>query len=338
MSKVKTPLFWEKKGILSYSLLPLSALYRFGTAVDRFFKARKSYRPSIPVVSVGNIGVGGSGKTPIVSMLARHFSDKGHQVAILCRGYGATIKGNKKVSETDTAKTVGDEPYMLFKQDVAQSVWAGVDRRKSAQLAEQEGATLIILDDGFQHWHLHRDVDIVAVGPTGLGNGFVLPAGPLREPEKSLARADLVVSLKEQGYQTILTHNTQVERGLDSTDVAPLLGRDVFAFCGIGHPQQFYKQLAEADLKLVGRKTYPDHYPYTESDLKQLMQKAGHLGAQLVTTEKDAVKLPDAFRKRIRIVRPAFDEGSRREIIRMVEKLLSRAERALKRTQKDTSS
>lgn len=333
-SKVKTPIFWESKNIKSLGLLPFSHLYKLGTTVDRFFKEKEKYRPSVPVVSVGNIGVGGSGKTPIVSMLAEHFTEKGYKVAILCRGYGAKITGNKKVDNTDSAESVGDEPYMMFKQGVADAVWAGVDRRKSAKLAEESGATLLILDDGFQHWRLERDVDIVAIGPNGLGNGYVLPAGPLRESEKALSRADLVVSLKGNDFQTNLAHNVKVERGLNTNDLAPILGRDVFAFCGIGHPQQFYAQLANSEIKIVGRKTYPDHYPYTELDLKELMGKAGTLGAQLVTTEKDAVKLSDAFRKRVRVVRPSFDDASKASILQMVEKLLARAERELKNTKK----
>ena len=331
MAKFKTPMFWQKKGLLSYLLWPLSGLYRVGTCVDRFLKQKEQYRPSIPVISVGNINVGGSGKTPIVSMLAEHFTEKGYTVAIICRGYGAQIHTSHQVVKGDNSTKVGDEPYMLFKQKTAAQVWIGRDRRESAKNAEKNGATLIILDDGFQHWRLARDVNIVAMGPGGIGNGFVLPAGPLRELEDSLSRADLVVSLKSQGFTTPLSHNVQVERGLNSADVAPLLGRDVFAFCGIGHPQQFYKQLAEAEVKVVGRKTYPDHYPYNENDLRELVNRAS--GAQLVTTEKDAVKLSADFSKRVRVVRPSFDENSRKEIIAMVEKLLSRAERELKNTQ-----
>ena len=300
-------------------------------------KERQKYRPSIPVVSVGNISVGGSGKTPIVSLLAEHFTEKGYTVALLCRGYGGQITSAHCISKEDSAQTVGDEPFMLFKQDVAAQVWVGADRRISAQKAEEAGASLIILDDGFQHWRLARDVDIVAIGPQSIGNGYLLPAGPLREKPESLTRADIAISLKDASFSTTKTHHIKVDRTLNNQDLAPLLGRDVFAFCGIGHPQQFYKQLVESEIRLVGRKTFPDHHPYNEEELREVFAKASTQSAQIVTTEKDAVKLDDAFLKRVRVVRTAFDEKSKNEIISLVEKLLSRAEQTLKNTQKNPS-
>tara|TARA_R110000868_G_scaffold262401_2_gene521139 strand:+ start:120038 stop:121012 length:975 start_codon:yes stop_codon:yes gene_type:complete len=317
----QAPKFWQEKSIKSLSLLPLSCIYQGLAKLDKFFKERKAERPNIPIISVGNITAGGSGKTPIVALLAEHYRKKGETVAILSRGYGGQIKEAHLVTKNDTTEFVGDEPKMLFTMDVADQIWVGADRRVTSKLARDKGATLIILDDGFQHFKLPRDVDILVVGKTGFGNQFTIPAGPLREPLKNHTRADFAVVA--EGVDVKLDIPTiHVDRKPNSNDIAPLLGRKLYTFCGIGNPLQFFEGLIKADLDIAGRKVFGDHHKYTEDDIRLLINKSE--GNQLVTTPKDAEKLPKDFKKRVRVVRPSFDEESAKSIIRLTEEALKR--------------
>ncbi|MFT7144522.1 MAG: tetraacyldisaccharide 4'-kinase [Alphaproteobacteria bacterium] len=318
----QAPTFWQEKNIKSISLLPLSFIYRGLGKLDKYLKERKAVRPNIPVISVGNITTGGSGKTPIVALLAEHFRSKGENVAILTRGYGGQIKTSHMVGINDSTEKVGDEPKMLFTMDVANQIWVGPDRRVTSKLAYENGATLIILDDGFQHFKLARDVDILVVGKTGFGNGFTIPAGPLREPIKNHTRADFAVVAEGVDVQLNIPV-LHVDRQPNSTDLAPLLGRELFAFCGIGNPLQFFEGIIKADLNLTGRKVFGDHHKYTDEDVKMLVQKSA--GRQLITTPKDAEKLPKNFKKRVRVIRPSFDEASAKAIIDLTEKKLNQA-------------
>lgn len=315
----QAPKFWQERNIKSVSLLPLSFIYKHLGRLDKHLKDRKALRPNIPVISVGNITAGGSGKTPIVALLAEHFRNKGENVAILTRGYGGQITTSHMVAKDDSTEVVGDEPKMLFTMDVADQIWVGPDRRITSKLAHENGATLIILDDGFQHFKLARDVDILVVGKAGFGNKFTIPSGPLREPLKNHTRADFAVVAEgvEVDLDIPVLH---VDRKPNSTDIAPLLGRELFGFCGIGNPLQFFEGLIKADLKVSGRKVFGDHHKYTDEDIKELVQKSA--GKQLVTTPKDAEKLPKSFKKRVRVVRPSFDEVSANRIIELTENKL----------------
>lgn len=317
----QAPEFWQKKCLKSYALWPLSFIYQGLGKLDKHLKEKKAERPNIPIISVGNITAGGSGKTPIVAMLAEHFRKKGEVVAILSRGYGGQIKDAHMVTRDDSTEVVGDEPKMLFTMDVADQIWVGPDRRVTAKLAYEKGATLLILDDGFQHFKLPRDVDILVVGQDGFGNGFTIPAGPLREPLKNHKRADFAVVSQKANVELDIPQIQMKRRPLEK-DITALLGRQLFAFCGIGNPLQFFEGLIKADLDIAGRKVFGDHHKYTEEDLKMLIQKSG--GHQLVTTPKDAEKLPKDFKKRCRVVRPAFDDASKAKIIELVEAKLAK--------------
>jgi tetraacyldisaccharide 4'-kinase len=310
---------------------PLSLIYQLLGKLDRHLKEKKAQRPNIPIISVGNITAGGSGKTPIVAMLAEHFRDKGETVAILSRGYGGQINTAHMVTRDDSTEVVGDEPKMLFTMDVASQIWVGPDRRLTAKLAHENGATLLILDDGFQHFKLPRDIDILVVGQDGFGNEFTLPAGPLREPLKNHTRADFAVVSQKTDLQLDIPQIKMKRRPLEK-DITALLGRELFAFCGIGNPLQFFEGLIKADLDVAGRKVFGDHHKYTDEDLKNLIQKSQ--GRQLVTTPKDAEKLPKDFKKRCRVVRPAFDDTSKEKIIALVEKKLQ----AFKKNKKEQAA
>lgn len=321
----RAPNFWKTRNLTSIALWPLSKLYQLIAYFDRKKKLKVSYRPKVPTIVVGNLTVGGNGKTPLVAMLAQHFKKQGDNVAILSRGYGGTITSAHQVTKTDEAAVVGDEPKMLLDMKIADQIWVGPDRRETAKKAEENGATILILDDGFQHWKLERDVDIVVVdGEYGFGNKFTLPAGPLREPVKNIERATFAVVMNEELDEKLHIPTIIAERGPNPKDLVKVLERDIVVFCGIGLPQQFIGGLRDEGLKVVGTKVFGDHHKYTQEDMQELMRLASDRRAQLVTTAKDLAKLPKEFRKLCHVVHPAIRERDKNKIIKKVEKALGR--------------
>lgn len=304
---MRPPRFWQNPphapGWQAQALFPLSALYARATA--RRVSKPPAFHPKIPVISVGNINVGGTGKTPTVIALTELLA--GRTVHIVSRGYGGDAPGPLRVDITKhSAKTVGDEPLLLA---AFAPTWISRDRAAGVALAEDAGAEVVILDDGHQNPAVPKAFSIVVVDAAlGFGNGRVLPAGPLREPVKTgLARSDLLVSIgdtsaqerfqKTWGSQINGPHLTAelklLETGMD------WVGQNVLAFAGIGHPEKFFRTVRATGANLLRAEPLDDHQPLTEALMKRLEMEAAALNAQLVTTEKDAVRLPDSFRKKV---------------------------------------
>jgi tetraacyldisaccharide 4'-kinase len=268
-----------------------------------------------PVISVGNLRVGGSGKTPIVAHIARLLAEAGYRPAILSRGYGRrsprstpTIVSDGRQVRADV-DSAGDEPLMLARSLVEKgvSVVVGADRYEDGRVAEAElGATVHVLDDGFQHLALARDVDLVVTGEHDLSDE-PLPHGRLREPLDNAAGADAV--LVNVGYQDAAERVARALRvrnayhvecsllpprmvGTAETVVVPN-GSRVFAFAGIERPERFFSDLTSAGWNVVGTKTFRDHHHFSARDISRLDAAARKAGAAIVlTTEKDAVRLP----------------------------------------------
>ena len=322
----KAPSFWKKKNFISLALWPFSKLYQLIAFLDRKKKEKVAYRPKVPTIVVGNLTVGGNGKTPLVAMIAEHYTSQGEKVAILSRGYGGKVEGPYRVTKGDEASLVGDEPRMLLDMNVADQVWVGADRRETAKKAEESGATMLVLDDGFQHWKLKRDVDIVVIdGNEGFGNGFTLPAGPLREPVKNINRATFAIVVNKELETRLPIPTLMAERGHNPKDLLKLFERDIVAFCGIGHPKQFISGLRDEGLSVVGTDIFGDHHAYTDEDMQRLVRKASDRRAQLVTTAKDMAKLPVNFRKLCHVVNITIRERDRNKIIKKIDKALGRA-------------
>ncbi|WP_375281116.1 tetraacyldisaccharide 4'-kinase [Pseudooctadecabacter sp.] len=301
---MKPPLFWYKTRSLRAALLaPLGALYAKATAI-RVAKTPE-YKAAIPVICIGNINAGGTGKTPTAMALAMRLTDQGHQVHIVSRGYGGSEVGPAQVDpQSHTAADVGDEPLLLA---AFAPTWVSKDRAQGVQQAEAAGATIILLDDGFQNPSVDKDLSIVVVDAVkGFGNGRTLPAGPLREPAATgLARADALLVIgpdhARRAFQPVIPATCiRVDGQLDPLPTGmPMQGVPVLAFAGIGHPEKFFATLKSMGADVVRGEALDDHQPLTDSLMLRLEAEAKARGLQLVTTEKDAIRLPDTFRPKV---------------------------------------
>ncbi|MEP5759037.1 MAG: tetraacyldisaccharide 4'-kinase [Litoreibacter sp.] len=303
---MQPPAFWHRPpGLWSTLLGPLGVLYSMGTA-HRLRKGRPT-KLDIPVICVGNINAGGTGKTPTVISLVQILEARGIHPHIVSRGYRGSLEGPIRVNErSHSAEDVGDEPLLLA---AFADVWVSKDRLKGAMAAFDAGAEIVILDDGFQNPSLTYDLSIVVVDAArGFGNGKVMPAGPLREPiATGLKRADILLSIgagpAQTAFATKSDHLVQIPHM--TGQLTPLQtgmdweGLRAFAFAGIGHPGKFFATLKALGAELVKTESLDDHQPLTPALMARLQAEAGALGAQLVTTEKDAVRLPDAFRREV---------------------------------------
>ncbi|MBE0644882.1 MAG: tetraacyldisaccharide 4'-kinase [Bacteroidetes bacterium] len=274
----------------------------------------------VPVISIGNISVGGTGKTPLVEHLAAHLLGIGRRPAVVTRGYRRATKGNFIVSDgrghVASARQGGDEAVQIAQKLPGLVVIADEKRIRGCRLAaEQFSADIILLDDAFQHRNMHRDVDIVVVDATeNLDSREMLPAGRLREPLASLRRADAIVLSKCRPAtpvaamkKTLVTYSDApvfaarfVPRRIrrlgakESLPLETLRGLPLGGFCGIGRPEGFRRTLDELQANIVTMRDYPDHHWYTAADITELQRQGGDAGALgWITTEKDAVRLRD---------------------------------------------
>ncbi len=307
---MRAPEFWyaRKPGvrgrILPWLLSPLAMLYIAAGWLRHFFVAPK--KVSVPVICIGNLVVGGSGKTPIAIALAKQLRAQGKQVHILTRGYGGRLRGPVAVVPGQhSSLDVGDEALLLAD---AAPTWVARDRVAGAQAAIGAGADLLVLDDGLQNPHLVKDFSVMLMdGKRGPGNGWVIPSGPLREPQAvGVRRADAVLLVDVHEAYPMVSFDTALPQFKVSRQPAgkaeDLQGQRLYAFCGLGHPQQFFDMLRDLNADLAGARAFADHHPYRIADCRQLTADAAVKGAQLVTTAKDYVRLPEGFRGQVRVV------------------------------------
>jgi tetraacyldisaccharide 4'-kinase len=299
MTRFRTPRFWYRSapGLRARLLGPGGWLY--GRAVIWHRAVSRPVRLPVPVVSIGNITLGGTGKTPLVIALARELAARGWRPAVISRGYGSGRREPLRVAPGHDAAAVGDEALEIAAAVAGQglAVWVGSDRLASARRALAEGADLMLLDDGLQHWRLARDCDVTVLDARQrLGNGLPFPAGPLREPAAALARAQLLV-LSGDGAATPVGLPWPSDRPWLALAVRlelaeELRGKPLLAFCGIGLPDKFFAALRQQGCRLVACEVFPDHHPYARGDLERLLALArAKENATLVTTVKDWQRL-----------------------------------------------
>ncbi len=300
---MRDPAFWwQPPGTAAALLAPIAKVYG-AVAGSRLKQTGRSV--GIPVICIGNLTVGGSGKTPTALAVARILIAAGKQPYFLTRGYGGELAGPVLVdTAVHRAYDVGDEPLLLAR--VAPTVVAA-DRAAGAELIRAAGADVIVMDDGFQNPSLAKDLSILAVdGRRAIGNGKVFPAGPLRAPlETQLDCAQAVLIIGEMSDETGLLAAAK-SRGLpllhgrlqpDPKALDAIAQHPVFAFAGIGDPEKFFATLREARIEVRLRDAFPDHHRYRGSEILALMVRAEREGLVLVTTEKDLMRLsgePDA--------------------------------------------
>lgn len=302
---MRAPELWRRRGLVSTLLLPAAGLYAAAGALR--WRLATPWRAPVPVLCVGNLVAGGAGKTPVAASLARLLVERGAAPHLLSRGYGGSLAGPVRVDpDRHRADQVGDESLLLARDA---PVWVARDRVAAARAAVAAGADLLILDDGFQNPSLAKDFSLLVIdGGYGFGNGRVLPAGPLRETVSSgLARADAVAVLGDDEAAIADRCGTLpvLATLLAPQEAGSFAGMRVVAFAGIGRPEKFFATVARLGADLVEQRGFADHHLYTAAELAALAETAQRNRARLVTTEKDWVRLPDAWRDRVEIVRVA---------------------------------
>jgi tetraacyldisaccharide 4'-kinase len=291
------PAFWHRPSSwISRLLMPLGALY--GLVAGQRLQ-RQGFDAGIPVLCVGNYHVGGAGKTPMVLALTKMLRDLGETPVVLSRGYGGRLRGPIKVDpERHAAADVGDEPLMLAR---TVPVVVARDRIGGVALARSQGASVLLMDDGFQNPAIAKDASLIVIdSDRGLGNGRVFPAGPLRAPlPPQLERTDALIvvgdgaaaktvaaAIAARGKPVLSAHLRA-----DDASLAPLRGKRVLAFAGIGDPIRFFRTLRANGIEVIRERAFADHHPFSKSEIETLITEAKRDALTLVTTEKDLARL-----------------------------------------------
>lgn len=299
---MKTPTYWGKRGFIARLLLPFAGLYWLASKIRQLLATPQEM--PIPVICVGNITAGGSGKTPTVAALTELLLEIGKHAHIISRGYGGAPQKHPLLvdASTHTVHITGDEPLLL--SQIAPT-WVCPDRVASARSAANAGADLVLMDDGLQHPHIAKTLSLLVIDThSAFGNGFLLPAGPLRETlGHALPRIDAAILIGDK--------REAVERLLPAAlprfyaALAPTLSLESFterptiAFAGLGRPEKFFNMLAKSGITPAVTLPYADHHPYTAEDISKLQALKATYGATLLTTEKDMVRLPANFQNQV---------------------------------------
>jgi tetraacyldisaccharide 4'-kinase len=289
------PFWWQERDWRSMLLWPAASLY--GIAATQAMRFGRRRPVPVPVLCVGNLTVGGAGKTPVAIALARAALATGLNPGFLSRGYGGGVRGVHLVdADHDSARHVGDEPLLLAR---AAPVAVSPDRPAAAKFLVERGHDFLIMDDGFQSATIAMDYALIVVDARrGIGNGAVIPAGPLRAPVvEQIRHADAVLKLGEgQAADAVVRHAARAGRPLYRARTVPLeperfAGRRFLAFAGIGEPAKFFDTVRQAGGEIVVARGFADHHPYLAEELDEMMRIADRDGLDIVTTAKDAVRI-----------------------------------------------
>lgn len=287
---------FNNKNTTSHMLYPLSWVYTLVYKIRQL--TNRPYKASVPVICIGNVTVGGTGKTPTCRAVLQQLSVTYKNPVVVSRGYGGNITAPTVVDNTiHTHTQVGDEPLMLSKNA---TVVVSANKKQGVKYAEDLGADIILLDDGLQNPTVYKDIAVVVVdGYRGFGNGRILPSGCLREhPEKPLKNAHmiLVTGIRGDIYNTLKnTYGNKVIFAKYTPVQLPFKHRQsVVPFAGLGNPDKFFETVRECGYPIRAKLSYPDHHRYTDSDLQDLRSVAATAQAKLITTEKDFMRLSPA--------------------------------------------
>jgi tetraacyldisaccharide 4'-kinase len=297
MTSEAPPFWWEKPDWRAVALSPLSKIY--GAVAGRHIRRAKPPAISSPVLCVGNFTVGGAGKTPTSIAFAQAALATKLKPGIVSRGYGGAFSGLHRVDpDRDSARHVGDEPLLLARHA---PVVVCADRLAGARALQEAGCDFIIMDDGFQSARLHFDYALMVVDAgRGIGNGHVLPGGPLRAPlTDQLVRTDALLKIgTANGADQLIRRASRAAKPIYEAVLQPrtlgnIAGKSFLAFAGIGDPSKFFRTLQETGADIAQTRSFPDHHPYTDEDISALRVEAEKAGLTLITTAKDYVRLLD---------------------------------------------
>lgn len=296
---MKTPEFWTKQSFLSDILQPLSTIYAAATAWR--LKSHTPYKSEYPVICIGNLTAGGTGKTPVSLSIAEMLQNMGKNPYFISRGYGGSLHNIVVNPTVHTPQQVGDEPLLLA--EAAPAV-INSDRAAAAKLAINNGADCLVMDDGFQNPTLHKDISfLVFDGNYGIGNGRVIPAGPLREPfTEGIKRAQAVIILGDDKHSVAKQTDLPVFYGKIKEEQPKITNRNIVAFCGIGHPEKFFASLNKCGFNLVKTFNFPDHHFYTRAELSSLIEFAQKNNLDIYTTSKDFIKILPELRPHFKVL------------------------------------
>lgn len=295
MASEAPPFWWDKPDWRARALSPLSFIY--GQVAAWRMRNAPLIPAGLPVLCIGNPTVGGAGKTPLAIALAREAEALGYRPGFLTRGYGGTLRGPHLVDlEHDSAKATGDEPLLLARHALTAVT---PDRAAGARLLAAQGCDFLIMDDGFQTARVRYDYAVLVIDARrGIGNGYIIPAGPLRAPMvEHMQRMDALIRMGQgDAADGVVRAAARAARAVYDATTRPrpgsgVEGRRFLAFAGIGDPEKFYTTVAAAGGEVVQRRSFGDHHLYTDEDLSTLLAQADSGGLDLVTTEKDAVRI-----------------------------------------------
>ena len=328
------PKFWfaETHSLFSLLMEPISWFY------ELIHKARhkktKPWMAPIPVICIGNLLIGGQGKTPIALSIGQLLKNKGLKVHFLSRGYGGIIKGPIKVNPSEhTSREVGDEPLLLAQEC---ETWVSSNRTLGIQSAYQDGAEIIITDDGFQDPSINKDLSVIVIdGEVGFGNGRLLPSGPLRENIYfGLSRAQAVVimgndhsNIKEKLNGFLSNQHNNAIKVLEATivpktNIGKIKNTRLYAFSGIGHPKKFFDTLERIGCCVIAKIKYRDHHQFSPREVKELVKSAKKQEAMLVTTSKDYARLSNEQKKYVTEILVKVEWGNINDLKILLEKNL----------------
>lgn len=295
---MKTPQFWEHDDLLSKVLTPWGELYALATKLR--LKIKKPQKVNIPVICIGNLTAGGTGKTPTAISLALMLQNAGIYPNFVSRGYHGTLQNTQVNPLTHTPHQVGDEPLLLA--HIAPT-FINADRYQGALMAQNNQAECIIMDDGFQNPTLYKDLSFIVIdGTYGFGNHKCIPAGPLREHvADGLKRAQAALIINDD-LNIAATLPIPCFRGKIVSQKPDLQNNRVVAFAGIGRPQKFYTSLQELGIEIIKTYDFPDHHEYVENELQDILAFAAANKVEVITTGKDFVKIPVHLRPQIKVL------------------------------------
>lgn len=297
---MKTPNYWKDKNIYSYLLSPFGWLYQCATLLNMTLK--QPQKVDKPVICIGNLTAGGTGKTPVSISFANLLKELGKNPFFVSRGYGGKLHNVVVDENKHSPQEVGDEPLLLARQA---PVVVNPNRFEGAKLAIKNGADVIVMDDGFQNPTLKKDLSfLVFDGEFGYGNGMCIPAGPLRESLSSgLKRAQAIIIIGEDKHNLgNKFKDFPVFKGHIVPQISTPEKEPIIAFAGIGRPEKFYTSLRLCGFKVYQTIDFPDHHQYTKDELLSLIEKAKQNKCVLYTTSKDFVKIPAELRNNFKVL------------------------------------